>query len=267
MHFYLGITVQSERGDYKGLNIQNLELSNKDKNRRDKKQSKSSGEQALWWITHLGISTNHNSIPDVREMGCVKPVLVYSDAAGGSNWSVGGGIGGICPPHVWFYAPWPQLINSNRESSLGVRFAHKLTTLEGFRALVGLAVIPNLARNGEIHILVDNSGFVAIYGKKSSKCLYDYTIAKAIADIARGLSCTVRVLKTRRMSGTGEVIADALSKAEWSRAWPLMPLMNTAPEFIPRTLLRWIMDPKPDLYLGKRVLKEMSAYTKVLLDD
>ena len=70
--------------------------------------------------------------------------------------------------------------------------------------------------------------------------------------------------KTPRVSGQGEMVADALSKGDWGRAWPLMPEKEEDPQYIPRTLLRWINDPYPDMSLGLKVLKEMSHYTDVL---
>ena len=119
--------------------------------------------------------------------------------------------------------------------------------------------------NGEVRLLVDNAGFVGVYGKRHSKCPFAYKIAKPVYDLDVGLACVVRVVKTRRMSGTGEAVADALSKGDWDRAWELIPYKNTDPEKIPRALLRWIQDPEPDLYLGEKILRELSASMDVFL--
>ena len=132
--------------------------------------------------------------------------------------------------------------------------------------LVGLASMPNLARNKEVDIMCDNAGFVGIYQKKHCSCPYTYTIAKALFDVAKGLGCRVRVKKTPRISGHGEMVADALSKGDWGRAWPLMPEKKEDPQYVPRSLLRWIYDPVPDMSLGLKVLEEMSHYTAVLLN-
>ena len=70
--------------------------------------------------------------------------------------------------------------------------------------------------------------------------------------------------KTRRCSGLGEEVADALSKGDWDRAWPLMPEKNTDPERIPVALLKWSNNPVPDLRFGQKILSDMSKYTKVL---
>ena len=68
-----------------------------------------------------------------------------------------------------------------------------------------------------------------------------------------------------RCSGQGELAADALSKGEWEAAWAAMPDKNTDPGRIPASLLLWINDPVPDLNLGRKILLDMMAYTKVLV--
>jgi hypothetical protein len=221
-------------------------------------------QQAAWWIPRLRAATEHFTIPDPREMASMSAVKVFSDVAGGAVNKFKNGVGGVCFPGVWFYMPWPSIIRENRENSLGVRFAHKLSCLEGFGSLVGLTAVPDLVRNAEVELLNDNSGFVGAFQKKHSRCPYLYTIAKAIYDVGLGLNCVVRVTKTRRCSGLGEVAADALSKGEWASAWEAMPFKYDDPAFIPRSLLLWIRNPMPDLELGQRVLTEMSHYTKVL---
>ena len=43
-----------------------------------------------------------------------------------------------------------------------------------------------------------------------------------------------------------------------------MPEKETDPKWVPRVLLRWIMNPTPDLELGEKILAEMASYTEVL---
>ena len=223
--------------------------------------------QASWWIDHIRVAGMGSSIPDPRPMESMVPRKIFTDAAGGSNSLIKNGAGGICPPHDWFYLPWPKLIRKNTANKYDVKFAHKLSCLEGFACLLGLATVPNLARNKDVAILTDNSGFVGIFKKKHSSCPYSYTIAKAIHDVSIGLNCVVHIKKTPRVSGDWEVVADALSKGNWEQAWPLMPMKNDDPSYIPRALLRWINHPVPDMDLGKKVLAEMADYTHVLLGD
>ena len=44
----------------------------------------------------------------------------------------------------------------------------------------------------------------------------------------------------------------------------IMPEKNVDPSWVPRSLLRWVQDPKEDLDLGKKMLEEMAEYTMVL---
>ena len=223
--------------------------------------------QAEWWIINLRVATEYFPLPDPRPMSRMGVKKVFSDAAGGTEAKIANGVGGVCYPSMWFYMPWPDTVRKNLCNSLGVRFANKLSCLEGFGSLVGLVIVPDIARNSEVELINDNAGFVYAFRKKHSSCPYAYTVAKAIQDVATGLNCKVTVTKTMRCSGNGEQAADALSKGDWVRAKNFVPHKNDAPEFIPRTLLRWIRDPVPDMELGSKVLSEMSSYTKVLHMD
>ena len=196
-------------------------------------------------------------------------VKVYTDAAGGACNKIKNGVGSFCPPSEWCYMPWPELIRDNRKNTLGVRFASKLACLEGFGALLGLVMIPEKARNASVEIFVDNSGFVGVYGVKHHclACPYTYTIAKALYDVSQGLNCQLTVTKTQRVSGSGEIVADALSKGDWDQAWSLMPRKNIDPSQVPVSMLRWIQNPDPDMSLGSKILADMSKYTKVLYLD
>ena len=60
---------------------------------------------------------------------------------------------------------------------------------------------------------------MAVFRKHHSRCPYAYTIAKALADLGEGLACKVKVEKTKRCSGDGEIAAYALSKGEWDNPW------------------------------------------------
>ena len=221
-------------------------------------------EQADWWIVNLRVASTESRILDPRPMSSMLARACFTDAAGGSEGKLKNGAGGFCPPHHWFYLPWPKVIQENRQNSLGVKFSSKLCVLEGYAALLGLVTIPDIARNKEICLKVDNSGFIGVYAKKHSSCPYSYTIAKAIHDVGEGLGCKVNVVKTKRCSGPGEIAADALSHGDFKEAWALMPMKNQDPGKIPPSLTRWINNPVPDLNLGKKVLSDMSKYTKVL---
>ena len=118
----------------------------------------------------------------------------------------------------------------------------------------------------DFEIFVDNGGAVDIYKKgQSTACFYSYTVAKAIYDVARGLNCRVVLSKVHMYSDVGYTAADALSKAGFGMFYSLMPGKNTEPSWVPRTILRWLRDPKDDLDLGKKILLEMFVYSDVIV--
>ena len=118
-----------------------------------------------------------------------------------------------------------------------------------------------------MEIMVDNDGFVAVYQIKHHcrSCPYTYTVAKALYDVSQGLNYRVSVIGTGRLSGPGDIMAAALNKGDWDRAWPLMPEKNIDPGRVPVSLLRWLQNPVPAMSLGSKILSDMSRYTTVLL--
>ena len=53
-------------------------------------------------------------------------------------------------------------------------------------------------------------------------------------------SLGIKFANKLRCSNTEEIVADALSKGDWSQAWPLMPRKNRDPGHIPAAILKWI---------------------------
>ena len=110
-----------------------------------------------------------------------------------------------------------------------LKFDRKLCVLEMLRPLVILTIRPNMVRNKDMEVFVDNSGAVNIYAKGySSTCLYSYTVAMAINEVAKGLNCNIQLTKVARWS-------DAISKADVGTMHSLMPGLNDAPCWVPRT--------------------------------
>ena len=79
-----------------------------------------------------------------------------------------------------------------------------------------------------------------------------------------GLNVDLFVDKIRRCSNDEAKAADALSKSDFGFFRKLMPKARPGPERIPLALSLWINDPKPDRFLGLRILTEMSGRTQVL---
>ena len=89
-------------------------------------------DQAGWWLVALKAAAKHSPIvhPDPRIPS--NAVDGFTDAAGGSMAKMGAGLGGLVPPHRYFYLPWPAWLNLGWPNSDGVVFSSKLTCLELF---------------------------------------------------------------------------------------------------------------------------------------
>ena len=222
-------------------------------------------DQCRWWVIHLQAAAFRS--PIVRPVVEMSPSAIkcWTDAAGGSSTKIGQGLGGVLPPHAWFYIPWPNWINLNKPNSDGVRFGRKLTCLEILGPLVMLAGSPDMCRNTELISYVDNQGSVDIWRKGfSTSCMYSYTIAKAINDVSKGLNCQVQIVKIRRCSDAGSVAADALSKADFRTFREIMPKHDLEMVSIPSAISRWLMDPVVDMEFGEKILMEMARSHKIL---
>jgi hypothetical protein len=116
---------------------------------------------------------------------------------------------------------------------------------------------------------VDNIGSVRIWKKGySTNCQLCTTLVKAIATVAAGLGCRVRMDKVTRCSSTGPLLADALSKADFVKFrdvaresdWEL----QLEPAKVPVSVLKWIENPVVDDDLGDKILVEISNEVLVL---
>ena len=243
------------------------------------KMSKELKDQAGWWMVALKAATKYSPIvhPDCRVPS--NAMEGYTDAAGGTVSKVGAGLGGLVPPHRYFYLPWPAWLNMGRPNSDGVVFASKLTCLELLGALVLLTVCADLAAGGHLRVWVDNQGAVDVFRKgHSTKCVYTSSIAKAIFEVAdatgankdtgiwiikdmssiwfKGVRITVE--KVRRCSNRGAYTADIISKGNLKELRRMMPLREV-PCMVPESIISWIKDPRKDMNWSQLILKEMQG--------
>lgn len=114
-------------------------------------------------------------------------------------------------------------------------------------------------------IWVDNSGSVFVYGKGySTTCNLCCTLIGAIHEVATAVGCEVELRKIRRCSNLGAKAADHLSKGDLDSFKKLVPAANTRPEFVPEAFLSWMEYPKQDRFLGKKIVKQMEKYYKII---
>ena len=223
-------------------------------------------EQINWWIASIQMARVGSRIPDPRVFTPRIYLSQFPDASGG-KCSDKAGLGSWFQTEVnqaWIQMPWPELIRDDKPSSLGVKFANKLTTLEAAAALMGMCSEPDLIRNKRLIIFSDNSGFVFAFAKGHSKCPYAHSVCKAVHYVGWALNCSVSVEKVPRRSSLGAIIADDLSKGLVESARERMgdpsPCMSR-----PSTVLyNWLCDPVPTRTLGEKIADELSGFTPVL---
>jgi hypothetical protein len=213
--------------------------------------------QLSFWAVCLKATNGRCSIPVPFQRPAPWAADYYTDAAGGTLDSPGRGCGGVAPG-FWFYVPWPRKISAGVKFSDGKKLSRKLSALELVGPLICLSANFQQCKNSVVTIWVDNAGSVKIWEKGySTSCQLCNTLVKAIACVAASAGCCqLNILKITRCSTAGAVMADALSKGDFSglplarEKWRL-PL-EMAP--VPPPILRWLCDPSSDEDLGAKIL-------------
>ena len=225
--------------------------------------------QCWFWYTMLRVCSGRTTLPDPNEDMPPWTVEVYTDAAGGSSNKASLGVGAVTVGW-WTYMPWSQAINSGRKTQDGRNLDRVMSALELVGPLLALVACPLRCRGKPIRFWVDNAGSVYIWKKGySSSCDLSTTLVKAIATVAAGLGCRVELEKITRCSEPLATMADALSKADFSRFWRTAyenggyDLPRTA-QVAPKELYRWIENPVLDDGLGERLLRGLAQTGEVL---
>ena len=228
-------------------------------------------KQAKWWWMVISASVHPSKIPFPQHVHHAGALELFSDAAGGGHMEGCHGMGGVLwniderRYTVW---PWPELIRYSLHNSLGHCFAHKLTFLEGCASLFLLLSVSDVVPNMPVRLFVDNAGSVWAFRKGHSKDLYTYTVVKAIYSVARALNVDLEIIKVRRCSVPGAVVADLLSKGKVPEGLDMMG-GNTVADmgFISRVFLKFLEDPVPDRALGFKIVEEMAQVMDVVKND
>lgn len=121
-------------------------------------------------------------------------------------------------PGWWTYIPWSKKINSGVLAGHGKRLDRVMSAWELLGPLVALCAGAQFCRGNAVRVWVDNSGSVYIFKKGySPRCPLSNVIVKAIATVAAGIGCRFDVEEVTRCSSPLAVMADALSKAKFSK--------------------------------------------------
>ena len=94
------------------------------------------------------------------------------------------------------------------------KIGRSTTLLESIAVLQGLLTAITLYGRKTYTVFCDNAGTCHAFRLGSSKCLFTWTVLKTLYDVASGTMSIVSVLKTRRCSGQGERVANAIAKGD-----------------------------------------------------
>ena len=225
-------------------------------------------KQIYFWFSLLRICSGRGKIINPDKGLPPWAINVYTDAAGGSMESVGLGSGAVTEGW-WAYVPWSRAINLNKPSSTGRSIGRAMSALELVGPLLVVAGGYNWTKNHPINIWVDNAASVFIWEKGYSRsCPLSNTLVTAIASVAAGLGCNVKLSKISRCSTPLASMADALSKCNFHKFWNIAEENNIPlpieQSWIPPSLLAWINNPTADDSLGDKILHDLSRRTLVL---
>ena len=225
--------------------------------------------QFFFWLTLLRVCNGAASIPRSYDILPPWSIEIYTDAAGGSPDGSGRGAGAVTPGW-WLYLPWPPAINQGRPTGDGRRLDRVLSALELVAPLAALCAGANHCRGLPVIFWVDNAGSVFIFRKGySTSCGLSSTLVCALADVAAGLGCRIQIKKILRCSTPLASMADALSKADFTRFWGVARQyggfgLPPCSLLAPGPLRDWLERPRPDFDLGRRLLLDIAERTPVL---
>ena len=226
-------------------------------------------KRQLWfWQNILPVCGGRASIPNIDAGLPPWAFDVFTDAAGGSWRTPGHGVGAV-GGSWWAYLPWARAINAGRDTGDGRRLDRVLSALELVGPLLGLCAAHKWCRDSYVRFWVDNSGACFIYKKGySSSCPLSSAIVAAISCVAAGIGCTVDLEKITRCSNPQSVMADALSKADFARFWQTADEASLPMQLeqlpVPKSLLKWVVNPTADFDLGRKLLRDLAEEGPVL---
>jgi hypothetical protein len=178
-----------------------------------------------------------------------------SDAAGGSGneeWVGVASIGLRSEKSFWFLCRgnWPPSVFSYHDEK-GAALAQKMTTLELVGLFLPLLTVPEVVRNRDIILGVDNLGVVFAWENGYAKGdLLASVLIRALGIVAAYLECRVHVRHIPRMTSLASIMADSLTRASTASAEVWSAMVGTASYAPPHSLWAWLAEPEVDWDLG-----------------
>jgi len=225
-------------------------------------------KQLFFWFTMIKLCSGRGKLidPDLK----LPPwsIEVFTDAAGGSMERAGLGVGAVANSW-WAYLPWSRVINLNKKQLDGKCIGRSMAALELIGPLLAISSGYAWTKNQPIIFWVDNAASVFIYKKGYSRsCKLSTTITLAISSIASGLGSSIQISKILRCSTPLATMADALSKADFTKFWSLASQLDlnlpVSQAWVSPALLAWIQHPIPDESLGDKILSDIAKRSLVL---
>ena len=221
-----------------------------------------------WWFTALQVCSKSSKYLDPDACLPAWALQGFTDAAGGTSLSLGSGCGALVG-NWWSYIAWSDFINGDGEAEGGKRVGRKLSALELVGPLLIVSGGHEMVRGQPLKVFVDNAGSVEIWKKGySTSCELSSTLVKAIHQVSTAIECRVDIVKITRCSNPQAVMADALSKAEFAlfEATSVKEgiVMQENMGWVPQALLDWIDSPRKDIFLGDKILLEMSKSCQII---
>ena len=225
--------------------------------------------QLDFWYNVLPLCSGNVAIPDPDPVLPPWAIECWTDAAGGTTQKSWHGVGAVTQ-FWWAYMAWGHQINSGQDAGRGRSLDRVMSALELLGPLLTIAAGYEWCRHAVVKVWVDNAAACHIWRKGySTSCPLSSTIVKAVYDIAGGIGCKLDIVKITRCSTPGAEMSDALSKGHFIRFWDIQKRskdfdLDGEMAWVPTSLKRWVMNPRPDDQLGSRILQELSAHTTVL---
>ena len=220
--------------------------------------TKEAKEQLRWWLVMARLAGEGMPIPSGYDECPPWAVMGDSDAAGGTRFQTGHGMGAVMG-QGWAYVPWPKLINSEDTcDSCNSKWRHKLSFLELNGHILHLLAFANECGGQYMATRIDNAGtVVAVRKGYDLKCKVTNCLIRSINHIAVAMNTRAYVLDIRRCSTDSAKAADFISKRNWKDLEAVMPNLELDPRRVPRSYLKWLDKPKVDKYLGRNIVIEL----------
>ena len=180
-------------------------------------------EDLLVWLQFLSAYNGVTLMPP-RLWTSAEQLELYTDSAGGNDLGFGIYFGG-----KWAHGRWPT-------SWAACEILKDMTFLELFPVLVAVTIWGHLLANTKILFHIDNQATVCVINKKSSK---NKNVMKLIRKLVlRSLQLNIQI-RAKFLPTYVNIIADAISRCQWTRFRQLAPDAESNPTPIPEEIW-WI---------------------------